>query len=201
MVFAAFGIAGVTSASLGTTPVSSVPVVFAKLTGFTFGTTTIAFNAVLVVGQIVLLKRVTAAILGQIPSLVIFGLLLDAAMATLSPLVPMVHASCASAWAMSLVGNVLLAVGIVLQVNSRTIVQSGEGIVIAVSMRLKKTFGSMKIANDISLVVIAVIMESAFLGTVSEVREGTLVSAVMVGIVVKAVQKRLSERARSGQKT
>lgn len=40
MAFAAFGIAAVTSAALGTTPISSVPVVLADMTGLTFGTVT-----------------------------------------------------------------------------------------------------------------------------------------------------------------
>lgn len=202
MAFAAFGIAAVTSAALGTTPISSVPVVLADMTGLTFGTTTILINCCFVIGQIVLLQRVSAAILMQVPAVLLFGLFIDLGMSALAPVTDVMRVSAcpyAASWVMSLAGNVLLATGITMQIRSNTIVQAGEGIVLAVCYKFKKTFGSMKVANDLSLVAIAVVMELAAFGTVTEVREGTLVSAVMVGMLVKAIQKRLD--ARNARKT
>ena len=198
MAFAAFGIAAVTSAALGTTPISSVPVVLADMTGLTFGTTTILINCCFVIGQIVLLQRVSAAILMQVPAVLLF----DLGMSALAPVTDVMRVSAcpyAASWVMSLAGNVLLATGITMQIRSNTIVQAGEGIVLAVCYKFKKTFGSMKVANDLSLVAIAVVMELAAFGTVTEVREGTFVSAVMVGMLVKAIQKRLD--ARNARKT
>ena len=100
---------------------------------------------------------------------------------------------------MSLTGNVILAVGIVMQVESKTLVQPGEGVVLAASVRFKKPFGNMKIVNDVLLVLLALVLGFAFLGGPVGVREGTLVSAVMVGLCVKGwyrllngVRKRLS---------
>ena len=47
-----------------------------------------------------------------------------------------------TALALSLVGNLLLAFGIVMQIRSKTLVQPGEGIVLAVAVTLKKPFGT-----------------------------------------------------------
>lgn len=197
MVFATFGIAAVTSAALGTTPISSVPVVLADITGFTFGMMTVAMNCVFVLIQIVLLKRASLAILMQIPAVFLFGALIDLGMWVFGPVTAVAQASAApyaASWAMSLLGNVLLAVGIVLQIRSNTIVMAGEGLVLAVCLKLKKVFGTVKIANDLTLVAIAVVMEWAAFGRITEVREGTLVSAVMVGYLVKLIQRRLTAK-------
>lgn len=107
MAFAAFGIAAVTSAALGTTPISSVPVVLADMTGLTFGTTTILINCCFVIGQIVLLQRVSAAILMQVPAVLLFGLFIDLGMSALAPVTDVMRVSAcpyAASWGMSLAG-------------------------------------------------------------------------------------------------
>ena len=176
MFTSASGIACVAQAQLGTTPISSTPYVLAAITGLTFGQTTFWVNVFFVFMQWVLLRKLFAS---------------AAQWAT------------ASGWwaqmLMSLTGNVILAVGIVMQVESKTLVQPGEGMVLASSVRFKKSFGNMKIVNDVLLVLLALVLGFAFLGGPVGVREGTLVSAVMVGLCVKGwyrllngVRKRLS---------
>ena len=89
--------------------------------------------------------------------------------------------------AMSMFGNLALAVGIILQVRSKTIVQPGEGIVLAFATVFHRPFGSVKVVNDIVLVIIAAILSYAALGSFVGLREGTAVSAIMVGFLVKAM--------------
>ena len=90
--------------------------------------------------------------------------------------------------AMSMFGNLVLAVGIILQVRSKTIVQPGEGIVLAFAAVFHRPFGTVKIVNDTVLVVIAGILSVAVLGSLVGALVGFLVcSAILVGFLVKAI--------------
>lgn len=86
-----------------------------------------------------------------------------------------------------LLGNLFLAFGIYWQAASKTIVQPGEGMVLAFSVVLRKSFGTIKIWNDVTLVLLAVILGFVFLGHVAGVREGTVVSAFLVGFLIKGI--------------
>ena len=57
MFLAAFGISTITTAGLGTTPISTLPFVLAVLSGYSFGQTTFLVNVVFVIGQFMLLGR------------------------------------------------------------------------------------------------------------------------------------------------
>ena len=116
MFTAALGVALTTVADLGTTPISTVPYAFTVLTGYSFGTTTFFVNLFLVAGQVLLLRRrFSLWNLLQIPTVLIFGICIDLAMAIVSPHAP------AGWWTgllMSISGNFVLALGIVMQIRS-----------------------------------------------------------------------------------
>ena len=180
MFTAALGVALTTVADLGTTPISTVPYVFTVLTGYSFGTTTFFVNIFLVAGQVLLLRRrFSLWNLLQIPTVLIFGICIDLAMAIVSPHAP------AGWWTgllMSISGNFVLALGIVMQIRSKTIVQPGEGFVLAAAAVTRKSFGSIKIVNDVTLSLIAAGIGLVCAGELIGVREGTVLSAVLVGL-------------------
>ena len=183
IVVQTFGIAMITSAGIGTTPISSIPFVCAEVSGLTFGTTTFLFNLVFVAMQRVFLgKHFSILNLLQIPSVLVFSLFIDIAMKTVS-YIPLENYT--SQVVMSLVGNPCLAAGILLTIKSKTIVQPGEGFVLALAFFVKKPFPSVKIASDVSFVVSASLIGLIFLSTLFGVREGTIVSAFLVGLCVK----------------
>lgn len=184
-VLEAFGIAMTTSSAIGTTPISTVPIALTTITGYSFGTTTFIMNLFFVAGQFLLIgKKFPLWNLLQIPGVLVFSLCIDLFMALLATKVP-------DPWVlkciMSIAGNFFLALGIVLQVGSKLLVQPGDGIVLAAALRFQQKFSTMKIANDISLVMIAVLLGLLFLHEIVGVREGTLISAFAVGLMVKAI--------------
>lgn len=187
MFLSACGIACVALAGLGTTPISSLPYTLCPITGLTFGQTTVIVNVVFVFMEWVFLQKLFHLTnLCQIPSVWVFGLFIDLAMHLLQGVAATVDSFGYPAMlAMSLIGNAILGLGIVLQVESKTLVQPGEGVVLAASVRFKKAFGNVKIFNDCFLVALAAAVGLAYLGTVYGIREGTLISAVMVGLCVK----------------
>ena len=186
MFVAAFGISLIAVLNLGSTPISSLPLVVAAITGLSFGTTTFIVNLFFVLGQ----NRAFAAKISTLGTcfrfrpFLVFSIFIDLSMHLLSGVTGFGYVT---ALALSLVGNLLLAFGIVMQIRSKTLVQPGEGIVLAVAVTLKKPFGYMKICNDVSLVATAAVVSWCVLGEIVQIREGTLLSAVLVGLLVKAI--------------
>lgn len=185
MLVATAGIVFITRAGLGTTPISTVPFTVGEITGLTFGEATFAVNIVFVLVQWALLRsRFHYSSFFQIPIVSVFSWFIDLHMGW-------------TAWIgddpyvvrflWGLLGNLFLAFGIYWQVASKTIVQPGEGMVLAFSVVLRKSFGTIKIWNDVTLVVLAVLLGFVFLGHVAGVREGTVVSAFLVGILIKGI--------------
>lgn len=56
---------------------------------------------------------------------------------------------------------------------------------------LKKEFPKVKPVFDTSMVIIAAVLSVVFLGYLAGVREGTIISALIIGPIVKLLQKYL----------
>lgn len=185
MLVATAGIVFITRAGLGTTPISTVPFTVGEITGLTFGEATFAVNILFVLVQWALLRsRFHYSSFLQIPIVSVFSWFIDLHMGW-------------TAWIgddpyvvrflWGLLGNLFLAFGIYWQVASKTIVQPGEGMVLAFSVVLRKSFGTVKVWNDVTLVLLAVVLGFVCLGHVAGVREGTVVSAFLVGFLIKGI--------------
>lgn len=186
MFLAAFGIATITTAGLGTTPISTLPYVLAVISGYSFGQTTFLVNVVFVIGQFMLLgSKLPWWNIFQLAAVFVFSAFIDLSMFLIASLTPEIWSG---QLLMSLAGNLFLAIGIVLQISSKTLVQPGEGIVLAVAARLQRPFGDIKVRSDIVLVCLAAILSFGFSGIFIGLREGTLISAFLVGFLVKRIQ-------------
>ncbi|WP_138416668.1 hypothetical protein [Aquibacillus sediminis] len=69
----------------------------------------------------------------------------------------------------------------------------GEGVVKVIALKLRKEFGIVKIVFDWSLVLSAVILSVIAFHTVEGVRERTLLSAFLVGYMVKQFNQLFSK--------
>ena len=187
MLVMTMGISLVTTADIGTTPISTVPYTLSEITDFTFGQMTFAINVGFVAFQLLLLRSKFRAVnFLQIPVVWVFSMMLDWWMGTFQRVDV---SELWFAWLLSLSGNLFMAIGIYMQVRSKTLVQPGEGIVLAVALVTKKAFSTLKIINDVTLVVLAVLIALVFVGHPIGVGWGTLVSAVLVGLLIKAIDK------------
>ena len=86
-----------------------------------------------------------------------------------------------------LVGCVILALGIALEVKANAAMMAGEYLVKAITRRFHGEFGYVKLGFDITLLTIACILSLVFLSDIQGVREGTVVSALLVGPIVHFV--------------
>jgi len=192
----AFGIALSIKADLGTTPISSLPYVLSLGVPLSMGAITVIMHVCLIAMQIVLLRRNYQPIqLLQLLVALIFGVFTDVTIYLVNASQPATHFS--EQWALCLVGILLVAFGVFLEVRARLIYLAGEGACLAISRVFRLEFGKVKVGFDCSLVVLAVLSGWGLFGRVQGVREGTVISAILVGILVRLFAQRLTLLNRS----
>lgn len=182
------GVAFSILASLGTSPISSIPYVLNIITGLSVGTTTIIVNVIIVILQIILLrKRFKWIGLLQIPVCIVFGLFNDVALGIFDFIVVTEYWQ---QWLLCIVGILLVAVGVSFEVNAKVSTLPGEGMVLTMCQLLPKVkFGYMKVAVDCTLVIIAVALSFIFMHGLYAVREGTVAAAIFVGLTTRVLNK------------
>ena len=185
LFFAAMGVAFTKHGELGVSPISSVAnVMSCRFDSLSLGTWLIIWNCVLIAGQIAILgKRFQMIQLLQVPLSFLFGWFTDFGMWIVSFLP-------ANSYPVRLImvvaGIVILGFGISLSVIANVIMNSGEAFVKAISDTLHKEFGNVKIAFDIICVILAITLSVVFFHfSIVGTREGTIISALLTGIVVK----------------
>ena len=191
LFFAGVGVAFTKHGNLGVSPISSVAnVISIKYTFFSMGEWLIVWNCILIAGQILILRQKFKLYqLLQIPLSFLFGWFTDFGMWLVS-FIPV--PSYTIKLLMLFIGIVILAFGIALSVIANVIMNSGEAIVKAMSDTLRKEFGYVKVAFDISCVTAAVILSLViFDGQIVGAREGTIISACVTGLVVKFITKHI----------
>ncbi len=185
LFISALGVAVTKKGALGVSPISSVANVLSlRFTALTLGNWLIIWNCVLILGQILILgKRFRLIQLLQVPLSFLFGYFTDFGMWLVSFFE-------AEAYIMRIAlvvsGTLILGFGISLSVIANVIMNSGEAFVKAVSDTVHKEFGNVKIAFDISCVVMAVVLSLIFFNLrIEGTREGTVIAALLTGLSVK----------------
>lgn len=185
----ALGIVLITKANLGTTAVSSLPLVLSLATPLSLGTLLFIFNSVYIIGQMVLYRRDFQAWQWlQLGVNLILSLVTDWSAAALDWLQP------AHLWSQVLcliIGCAVLAFGIALEVAADWLYVSAEGIVQAISTCFAWPFGRVKIAFDGTITGLAVVFSFLLLGGLEGVGWGILLSAFLIGRFVALYQKNL----------
>lgn len=186
----ALGVALSIKAELGTSPISSLPFVTAEIFDLSVGTTTIILNSLFVLAQILLLRRSFDWYqLLQIPVAVAFGLLIDLFGLVLAPVEA---GNYLLQWLLCAGGIVFVALGVSIEVTAQLVPTAGEGLVLAVCQVTPFKFGNMKVALDVTLVLLSVVLGLLVLGRLEGVREGTVAAALLVGTLTKLFRRPLS---------
>lgn len=182
----AFGVAFITKALLGTSPITSVTYVLSMFTPQTMGEWTIIVNILFVLLELLFitkneLKTNRRIFLLQIPISICFGWFIDVAMSLLFWLDPTLYLQKIIAL---LIGCIILGAGITLEVKANVAMTSGEYFVRVISLRFKKEFGYVKLGFDVTLVAMACLLSIIFMSDIRGVREGTVIAALLVGPIV-----------------
>ncbi len=185
LFFCGVGIAFTKHAELGVSPISSLAnVISIKFDFISFGSWLIVSNLVLLLGQIILLRRNFRLIqLVQIPLSFIFGYFTDFGLWMIKD-IP--NENYIVRLLLVFAGIVFIGFGISLGVIADVVLNSGEGLVKALADVTKKDFGTVKIVFDVSWVLFSIVLSLIlFDGKLLGTREGTVLSAVFVGVAVK----------------
>lgn len=192
LFFVAWGIAFSINSNLGISPSTSFPYMLDKVTGIGIQYTIIMVYVAYVITQIILLrKRFKLYNLFQVVFAILFGYMTDFTKSTVASistecLLPTYFGQLA-VMAFSLV---LIAIGIMLYVNVSLVPMPAEGFALALAqVQNRFKFHHTKIFADCLSVTLAITLSFVFLGKLDGVREGTIITALSVGALVKVFQK------------
>ncbi len=188
---------------LGITPVSSIARAWEQIFRLTFGTTTLIINIILLLGQLLILRRDFRLrnFLG-LPLTAVFGLLLDI-MGTDPEAIGhlLINFPRPEGYHMKFIymilSIVILGIGVFLHLRPKWAPLPPEGLALSISEKTGIVFGNCKSFVDTVMIVIAMILQIMYLGGFQSfmtenvvVREGTIIAAISVGQVVRFVAKR-----------
>ena len=186
------GVAVSVKSDLGVSPVSSIPYTMTCVWGIEMGKATIFFHAALVLVQVILLRRkFQLKNLLQIPVGVLFGYMTTFSnhLMTFLPDPGNIYIRLG----MVVISTVLVAIGLFFYVPADIIPLAGEGVMLAISKVADKAFSTVKIAFDITMVLISLITCLILIHSLGSVGIGTVIAAVMVGMVLKLITKLFGE--------
>ncbi len=197
MYFMTLGVALCVRSNLGSGVISSIPMSFTLAgeaglaPGWTIGGYTNVMNIILVLAQILVLRRRFEPIqLFQLIVGFIFGMLLDINMWLTSWFS---YDALYSQILAQLIGATVLGCAVAAEIRCGSVTMPGEGIQVAIACVTGRPFPVVKIAVDTTLVILAVISGFCFFGTWpwTVVGPGTLFAMFYVGYVVKLVNPHL----------
>ncbi len=199
MYFMTFGVALCVRSNLGSGVISSIPMSFSLAgeaglaPGWTIGGYTNVMNILLVMAQILILrKRFEPIQLFQLLVGFVFGALLDINM-WITSLFSSYEALYSQIIA-QLAGATILGCAVAIEIRCGSVTMPGEGIQVAIARVTGRPFPTVKIIVDTTLVILAVISGFCFFGRwpLTVVGPGTLFAMFYVGFVVKMVNPHLA---------
>lgn len=178
---------------LGVTPISSIPYTMTVVAGMDLGLATMLFSALMVLLQIVILrKRYKLINLLQLPVGIVFGAFLTVCGKLMAP-IPTPE-SFLLKFIIMLISTVFVAIGVFLYVSSGLIPLAPEGFIVAVCSVAKTSFSTVKIIFDVTMVVISMATCLLVIHSLGSVGIGTVAAAVLVGNEVKWLTKRFGAK-------
>jgi uncharacterized membrane protein YczE len=173
-------------ANLGTSPLICLPYVSSLILKLSVGTVVLIFNIIFVLLQVILLRGdFEKRQLLQIVIGTIFSVFIDFSVMLVGFLNPQDYLS---QMALLLVSCIVVAFGVLLEIQTEVVYLPADGVIVAISKVLKREFASVKPFVDSGMVISAAILSVVFLGYLAGVREGTIISAVIIGPIVKVLK-------------
>ena len=189
LFFVALGVAFSVNSKLGVSPVNSLPYVVSRIIGKDLGTcVTVIFIGYILIQILLLRKNFRPWDLCQILCSFVFGYFVDLAETLLGSFCLPGYPGRLIMLAISIF---LVAFGICLYLDTDLLVMPMEGLTVAINKTFfpKKAFHEVKVLLDCAVVFIGIILCFSFLGELQGIREGTVLCALLVGKVMKPMQR------------
>lgn len=187
LLLTAFSAVLSTKAVLGTSPIVSVPFVVSEITQLSLGTVMLFYNLTLFVVALFIMRRNFKISYGlSLVFLVIFTTtvdILDALMAGIAP------TGYLEQWICIIISVLAIGLGFALQLCPNITMMPGDFSVNVISVYSGWKYGYVKIAFDVTMIVIAVSLSLLYFGELNGVREGTIFAAIVTGTVINLFDK------------
>ena len=186
LLILAFGIALAVNSDLGVSPISSLPYVVSQIAGISLGTCTTLVYILYILLQMAIARKFRPALLLQLVFSTIFGYFLDGAKFILGDF-------CLPGYFGQLImlaaSIVMIGFSLVLYIDVKLAPMPAEGLVGCISAINGKPFSQMKTAVDCTSVLIGAVLSIIFLGRLTGIREGTVLTALLVGKMMGILRK------------
>ncbi len=192
------GIAACIKSGLGVSPVTSIPRTLDMVADISTGISTIIFYCLLVVLQIILLrKNFKLKNLLQVPVAILFGYFTDFSIWLMSA-TKTIQADMVLQLVICLAGILLVAIGMFFYVPTDMVPLPPDGTIKTISGITKTKFPTVKIIYDVTSVSISLVTCILFLKPFDiskmSVGIGTVLAAVLVGLILGILNKFFGEK-------
>lgn len=183
LLILAFGVAFSVNSNLGVSPANSFPYVVSLIINQKMGNCVTVIFICYILLQILILKKDFQWInLSQIVFSTLFGKFVDFAKFVLGDFCIPTYAGRLLMLAISIV---LIAIGISTYMGAKLVNMPTEGLASAIASKLpNKEFHHVKVMVDCASVGTGMILSFIFLGGLQGIREGTIISAIVIGKVI-----------------
>lgn len=190
-----FGISLVTQAHLGTTPITSTPYVLSLSLPVSFGILTMLLNLLFVLIEVIVMGK-------DFPKVqylqILVGPILGVSIDFWSYFILLIpQPSYFIQLSMVIIGCVVIAYSTVLQLKAKVVNNPAEGMVKAISIKTSKSFGTVKVYFDVGLVFLAAMISIVAFGSFHGIREGTIISALIIGPLIRMFQTQIKKQEAS----
>lgn len=185
LFIASMGVAFSTKAGLGTSPVASLPYSISLVSSlFSFGGWLNVLSVIQITVQVILLRKKCkpVEIIIQTALAFVYGYLTNLSVWLIRGI--SVNGYVEQLLYMS-IGCFVLAFGIWLQLKGGVAMLPGEAMNRAIAEVTGKRYENIKILFDIIYIALSAIICLVFLGELKGVREGSIIAAVAVGLIIK----------------
>lgn len=188
LLILAFGVAFSVNSNLGVSPANSFPYVVSLILNTKMGNCVTVIFICYILLQIVILRKDFQWInLSQILFSTLFGKFVDFAKMVLDGFCFPTYAGRLLMLAISIM---LIAIGISMYMGAKLVNMPTEGLASAIAAKLpNKEFHQTKVMVDCASVGTALILSMCFLGGLQGIREGTIISAIVIGKVISYANK------------
>ena len=187
LLLIAFGVALSVNSNLGVSPVNSLPYVISQILNVQMGTCVTVIFCLYILLQAIILRRDFKVInLLQIVFSTIFGYFVDFAKMLVGSFAIPTYFGQLTMLAASMV---LIALGVLLYMDVKLVPMPMEGLAFTIATKLGKPFPTMKSTVDCLAVFTGVVLSLLFLGKLDGIREGTILSAILVGKLIAVFRK------------
>ena len=178
----------ITRTNLGISPITSVPYTLTYIIPFSLGICTFLCNVIIMIIQKVILGKDLSfkTVVLQLTLTFIFSAFVDLAIFLFGWIIPTKYLT---RMLYLIAGCLVVACGMCFVVTSDVVLLPGDGLIKAMSIKFKKEFGFAKVFFDVSCVTTTIILSLIFIGELVAIKEGTIVSLIIIGNTVRFLLK------------